>query len=1257
MVALLSILTYTQNGVAQTTVNYTMQTGNFNSLLTEKNNNPPYAGTYNNNTSEIGQYANNGSFGNTPGAAAFQTFNTSGNGNTGTARTLNVGDRFTITCFVSANPSGGGYIGISFRASTTYTNFFSATDAATVARFQLDNTGGWKVYSGSNVVATSTSGPNSDVTFSIEITSSNTFNATIGSQTFYDLSFGTTGPITSFAVYTYGDGNQNSFWKNGSLTNFGHSGGDGIRLGYGLVTPSTSTISGIISNGINTNSTSTSITNVLRIGGGSGTSVTLNQANTYTGAATINSNATCKLGVSSTSSTSGPLGTNAAGTTVSAGAVLDLNGQSLTSGATEALTLNGDGISSGGALINTSSTPSSFVGDITLGSGARVTATTGNITLSGNISGGSHTLYVGGSSNTTIGGIISGSGGLTDGSLFKDGSGTITLSGTNTYSGNTKLIAGYVHLGSDNTGSVGSITNSPIGTGTLIVNGGAVASDGATARTILNQISMAGNFTLGHATHIGTLTVSATSTLTGNRQITTLSPVEIAGKITGAFSLTKLGSSALTLSNSTNDFTGGLLISEGTVNASHENHFGTGATTLGNSTSAATLNITASLSRTALNIANQSNASNVQVSSGQTFTVSNLGGGSNIDTRFGKTGPGTLSFSGAGTFNGQLMISDGTVILSNNASLGTNQSITTRGLDLGLSVSTSPQPNNVSILVSNGVSIPQSVYVADNVSNATRTIGVNGSGSATFSNEIYLDGDLILAPGNSNTLNFTGALVHEHGLIINSGTTVLSGANTYTGLTTISGGTLQLSRSGGSTLAATSDITLTSGSLVINENQTLRNLTISTGTLSVAAGKTLTINGKLIIGSGVTVNLNGTGVIAYGNNADLEVTTSTTISDAIWPGSGSPTDFIVNGSGITVTLDKSRTLSGSLTLTEGVLTLGNFNLTVSGGISGGSTTAYVNTGGSGKLIRSLSGTGQIAYPVGNGGYSPITLNFTAGTFSSANASVRVEAAKHPSNIATNSFINRYWEVNQSGISNFNCNVTCTYLNGDINGVEADIYAGKFNGSVWSLGSPASIGDNTLIFNNASSFSDFTGGELSAMPVTWLFHRCKAQNGKVQITWGVSEEPATGIYTIERSAEGRHWKPLGAKTPSAPSFTSLTYQFVDAAPLMQNYYRIKHTEKNGEVQYSDICYTQALMTEKPVIRMDAGTGSLSVSFAHDTEFGTVALFDITGRKLRTAGIAGKTTHISTSDLPPGIYELLIESPSYRHSEKLMLTHHH
>ena len=174
------------------TVTYTMQTGNFNSLQTQNNNNAPYAGTYNNGGTELAQYANGGWFGTTPGAAAFQTFTTTGNGNTGSVRALQVGDTFTITNFISANPSAGGYVGISFRDSTTYTNFVSATDGSTEARFQLDNSGGWKVYNSGSAVDSSL-GSNADRTFTIKITSSTTFDATIGGNTYYNRGMAASG--------------------------------------------------------------------------------------------------------------------------------------------------------------------------------------------------------------------------------------------------------------------------------------------------------------------------------------------------------------------------------------------------------------------------------------------------------------------------------------------------------------------------------------------------------------------------------------------------------------------------------------------------------------------------------------------------------------------------------------------------------------------------------------------------------------------------------------------------------------------------------------------------------------------------------------------------------------------------------------------------------------------------------------------------------------------------------------------------------
>ncbi|MEN9964856.1 MAG: hypothetical protein RL582_1951, partial [Bacteroidota bacterium] len=315
---------------AQTTVVYTTQTGNFNTLNTERNFNPPYAGTYNNGASELAQYCNGGSFGNTPGAAAFQTFSTTGNGVTGTARTMRVGDRFTISVFSGSNPSAGGRIGISFRNTTAVTNFFSSTDANVMARFQIENTGGWKIYNGGTTRENTSATSGSDRTLTIEVTSSNTFNATIAGTTYYDLPFAASGSISQFCIYSFGDNNPNSFWKNASMTNFGHNAGDGLRFGYGL-TSGNGTISGVISDGVNTNSTTTTLANRILVGGASGSSVTINGANTYTGATTVNTNARLILGASSSTSASSPLGASSDGTTISSGAVLDMNGFSLTS--------------------------------------------------------------------------------------------------------------------------------------------------------------------------------------------------------------------------------------------------------------------------------------------------------------------------------------------------------------------------------------------------------------------------------------------------------------------------------------------------------------------------------------------------------------------------------------------------------------------------------------------------------------------------------------------------------------------------------------------------------------------------------------------------------------------------------------------------------------------------------------------------------------------------------------------------------------
>src|SRR5207248_2694999 len=107
------------------------------------------------------------------------------------------------------------------------------------------------------------------------------------------------------------------------------------------------------------------------------------------------------------------------------------------------------------------------------------------------------------SGDATFSNVISDGTGLL--AISQSGTGTLKLSGANTYSGGTTITGGTLALGSDSVLTLGVITSGPVGTGTLTLDGTinpvTLSSDGATARTIFNNVSLnGGDVTLGNAT-------------------------------------------------------------------------------------------------------------------------------------------------------------------------------------------------------------------------------------------------------------------------------------------------------------------------------------------------------------------------------------------------------------------------------------------------------------------------------------------------------------------------------------------------------------------------------------------------------------------------------------------------------------------------------------------------------------------------------------------------------------------------------------
>lgn len=266
---------------------------------------------------------------------------------------------------------------------------------------------------------------------------------------------------------------------------------------------------------------------------------------------------------------------------------------------------------------------------------------------------------------------------------------------------------------------------------------------------------------------------------------------------------------------------------------------------------------------------------------------------------------------------------------------------------------------------------------------------------------------------------------------------------------------------------------------------------ITSGTvMKVIPGTTVILNNTLTIqGTGSfsndgtvylkshLVNLN-TGNNSLGNGS-LKVTGTTlqTIS-----GQNVIQNILVaNPAGLLLT--GNTTVNGTLSLVEGITTLGNSNLllgstaSVSGNFSSGNMIVPTGTG---QVQKMFSATGNITFPVGDetgsAEYSPVTLSINSGSFD-INSYVGLNLTNAPYPGTSNSYITRYWNVTSSGITNFSCNATFQYTVADVVGSESDLFSFKVDPLLpWTAYNETNTATHELTIHGLSSFGSFTGNK-------------------------------------------------------------------------------------------------------------------------------------------------------------------------------------
>jgi autotransporter-associated beta strand protein len=375
---------------------------------------------------------------------------------------------------------------------------------------------------------------------------------------------------------------------------------------------------------------------------GAGTVVTLNNANTFTGAVQVNAG---KL----IAANNAALGSTEGSTTVAAGAELSLEGGVTVTN--EALSLAGT--LSGGAGNNT------FTGAITLTNNATLSAAADTgLTISGAITGSTRALSVAGDGTTTL------SGGVTAASLTKSDVGTLTISAASTLTSGATLNAGTLNLNHA----------TALGNGTLTINGGALGNTSESAKTVANALTVAADFALGTAASDAELTLSGAANLgAASRTVSVTGSHTLSGAITNG-SLVIAGSGTLTLSG-TNTLDG-LSVNTGTLRMGSAGALGGSAATVA---SGATLELNGQ-NATLTSLVGSGNVSN-GAATDSTLTL-NLASAATVSTAFAdgtgggklgitKSGNGALTLASASTNSGAVAINAGSVIANASGALGT----------------------------------------------------------------------------------------------------------------------------------------------------------------------------------------------------------------------------------------------------------------------------------------------------------------------------------------------------------------------------------------------------------------------------------------------------------------------------------------------------------------------------------------------------------------------------------------------------------
>ena len=420
---------------------------------------------------------------------------------------------------------------------------------------------------------------------------------------------------------------------------------------------------------------------------------------------------------------------------------------------------------------------------------------------------------------------------------------------------------------------------------------------------------------------------------------------------------------------------------------------------------------------------------------------------------------------------------------------------------------------------------------------------------------------------------------------------------------------------------------------------------------------------------------NGVNAVVAGGTVNIAPGTysgTTTISKnvVLSPTSGTPTiqNLTVNTS--LVSLGGNIQVSGTLTLTSGVVSTGANKVIVSNSAPG----AVAITSGSinGEIQRAIAAVSSSAYMftdlntqlIPNGSHGAIT------------ATIRSYPGTTPPHLGGATAINRYYTITPSGA--LTATLRLAYLVGEINGLNENtmsMYRSELGGP-WALvpSSSGAPGSHYVEAPSVSQFSDWTMSDAdNPLPIQLAsFTGTISNGGDVTLTWvTLSEINNYGFFVQRKRLNEQEFIELPGSFVAGNGTTNEphTYTFTDVMPGSGVWmYRLKQMDLNGAIHYTEpiqIDVVTDVKENKPTAYAlkqnypNPFNPSTVIEFSlPKAGYTSLKIYNLLGKEVATLvdgfmDVGQRSVRWDASPMPSGMYFYKLSSNGFVETKKLVL----